>query len=159
MEVEHFAEIEAEFIDRVHSMVWCNAATVDRQQRPYSRILHPLWEGSTGWLLTHRDSHKSKHLEQNPYLSLAYIRGDIQRPVYADCKAAWVEDQSVKERVWELFKSAPPPLGFDPAPEFESPASPRCGVLRLSPWRIVLVTFPAESYDAGHLVWRDRAVG
>ncbi len=90
MEVEQFAEIEMEFIDRVHSMVWCNVATVDRQQRPYSRILHPLWESSTGWVLTHRDSHKSKQ--------------------------------------------------------------------KLSPWRITLVTYPAESYDAGHLVWRNDEV-
>ena len=158
MEVEQFAEIEKEFIDRVHSMVWCNVATVDRQQRPYSRILHPLWESSTGWVLTHRDSHKSKHLEHNPFVSLAYVRGDIQRPVYADCKASWVEDRAEKERIWALVESAAPPLGFDPAPDFESPASPRLGLLKLSPWRITLGTYPAESYDAGHLVWRNDEV-
>ena len=158
MDVESFSEIEKEFIDRVHSMVWCNVATVDRRQRPYSRILHPLWESSTGWVLTHRDSHKSKHLEHNPYVSLAYITGNVQRPVYVDCKAAWVEDQAVKERIWELFKGTPPPLGFDPAPEFESPENRRAGLLKLSPWRIVVVSYPAESYDAGHLVWRDSSV-
>ena len=46
MEVTNFAEIEAEFIERVHTMVWCSAATVDRQGRPRSRILHPIWEGA-----------------------------------------------------------------------------------------------------------------
>src|SRR4030095_13729196 len=73
MEIRHFSKIEEEFIGRVHTMVWCNVATVDSRQRPRSRILHPLWEGSTGWVGTHRNSFKSKHLEQNPYVSLAYI--------------------------------------------------------------------------------------
>ncbi|MEJ2133544.1 MAG: hypothetical protein P8Y95_18415 [Gammaproteobacteria bacterium] len=124
MEVDDFAEIEQEFIDRVHS-----------------------------------NSHKSKHLAHNPYVSLAYIRGDIQRPVYVDCKATWVDDLAIKERVWNLVKSEPPPLGLDPAPDFESPQNPRFGLLKLAPWRIVLVTFPAESYDAGHVVWRDPSIG
>ena len=158
MEVEKFAEIEKEFIDRVHTMVWCNVATVDRQQRPTSRILHPLWERATGWVLTHRDSHKSRHLEQNPFVSLAYITGDIQRPVYVDCKTEWVDEQVVKERIWNLAKSTQPPLGFDPTPDFGSSENEKFGVLRLAPWRIVLVTFPADSYEAGHRVWRDPSV-
>ena len=92
-------------------------------------------------------------------MSLAYVRGDIQRPLYVDCKATWVEESDERERVWNLALSEPPPVGFDPAPDFGSPASPNFGALKLSPWRIVLVTFPAESYDAGHHVWRDKAVG
>ena len=59
MRVENFAEIETEFIERVHSIVWCSVATIDSRQRPRSRILHPIWEGATGWIGTHRNSHKS----------------------------------------------------------------------------------------------------
>lgn len=159
VEVERFEEIEGEFTNRVRSMIWCNVATIDRRGRPYSRILHPLWERSTGWILTHRDSHKAKHLERSPFVSLSYIRGDVQRPLYVDCVAAWVQDAAERERIWNLALAEPPPLGFDPAPDFGSPANPKFGVLRLMPWRIVLVTFPAESYEAGHRVWRDEAVG
>jgi general stress protein 26 len=158
VEVERFADIEEEFTSRVRSMIWCSVATVDRRQRPYSRILHPLWEGKTGWILTHRGTHKAKHLERNPFVSLAYIRGDVQRPLYVDCRATWVEESDERKRIWNLAASEPPPLGFDPAPDFESQANPNFGVLKLSPWRIVLVTFPAASYDAGHQVWRDKTV-
>lgn len=122
MQIKNFSEIEAEFIQRVHSMVWCNVATVDSKQRPRSRILHPIWEGGvsggvTGWILTYRDSYKSKHLVANPYVSLAYI-ADISKPVYVDCTAAWIEDQQQKQHVWHLFKAAPAPLGYDPRSRF-----------------------------------------
>ncbi|MFN8452110.1 MAG: hypothetical protein U0521_26830 [Anaerolineae bacterium] len=56
MRVTDFSEIEGEFIRRVHTMVWCSVASVDSQGRPRSRILHPIWEGATGWIGTHPDS-------------------------------------------------------------------------------------------------------
>ena len=88
MEVTNFSEIEAEFIQRVHSIVWCTVATVDDRQRPRSRILHPMWEGATGWIATHRNSYKSKHLAHNPYISLTYFNpADVMKPVYVDCTA------------------------------------------------------------------------
>jgi general stress protein 26 len=155
MEVTHFSDIEEEFIQRVHSMVWCNVATVDRQQRPRSRILHPIWEGSTGWIVTHRNSHKSKHLAHNPHVSLAYIT-HIHEPVYVDCVAMWIDDADQKRRIWDLFKNTPPPLGFDPAPDFVSADHKNFGLLKLTPWRITLVNFPAESHYAGQRVWRRR---
>ena len=49
MEVSSFGEIETAFLERIQRMVWCNVATVDRRDRPRSRILHPLWEGNIGW--------------------------------------------------------------------------------------------------------------
>jgi hypothetical protein len=156
LKVTDFSDIEAEFIRRVHAMVWCNAATVNSQRRPRSRILHPIWEGSTGWIGTHRHSHKARHLAQNPYISLAYIT-DINKPVYVDCTAEWVDDLDQKQRIWNLFKATPPPLGYDPAPIFVSADHENFGVLKLTPWRIDLVSFPAESFEQGTLVWRRRA--
>ena len=153
MEVKQFSDIEAEFIKRVHGMIWCSAATIDSQQRPRSRILHPFWEGSTGWVVTHRHSFKAKHLEHNPHMSLAYIT-DIHKPVYVDCTAEWVDDLEAKKRVWGLFLNAPPPMGFDPAIDFIRPDHETFGVLKLTPWRIDLVSFPAENFDKGTLVWR-----
>jgi uncharacterized pyridoxamine 5'-phosphate oxidase family protein len=152
VEVRDFAEIEAEFIKRVHTMVWCSVATIDSQNRPRSRVLHPIWEGKTGWISTHRDSYKQKHLAKNPYVSLAYIT-EIHRPVYVDCKAEWVDDLEQKRHVWNLFKAAPPPLGYDPATEYKD-IELDFGVLKLTPWRIDLVSFPAENYEKGTQVWR-----
>jgi general stress protein 26 len=153
MRVNSFSEIEAEFINRVHTMVWCSVATVDSKGRPRSRVLHPIWEGSTGWITTHRSSHKAQHLANNPYVSLAYIT-NIHRPVYADCTAEWVDDLDEKRRIWDLFKRTPEPLGFDPGLEYVSPEDADFGLLKLTPWRIDLVSFPAPSYEEGTQVWR-----
>jgi general stress protein 26 len=138
-DVENFADIETEFSERVRRVVWCNVATVDAQGRPRSRIMHPIWEGTTGWIATHRTSFKDRHLTANPYVSLAYIE-DTAHPVYADCVAAWAVDPTDKERVWDLFASAPAPLGYDPTPFFVAPDHPNFGVLKLTPWRIAVVT-------------------
>lgn len=156
MEVTNFGDIEEEFIRRVHAMVWCNMATVDGKQRPRSRIVHPIWEGPRGWIGTHRTSYKQQHLLANPYVSLAYIT-DAMNPVYADCRAEWNEDLGEKERIWNLFLHAPPPLGFDPAPTFGSFDHPDFGLLKLTPWRIALVSFPAPSHELGQRIWHSQA--
>src|SRR6476646_10751477 len=117
MDVASFSDIEEEFMARVRRIVWCTVATVDGKGRPRSRILHPIWEGSTGWIGTHRYSHKSHHLDNNPYVSLAYIK-DVFKPVYVDCTAAWIDDLDMKQRIWDLFKNTPEPLGYDPAIDF-----------------------------------------
>ena len=147
MEVSSFGEIEATFLERIQRMVWCNAATVDRRNRPRSRILHPIWEGTTGWVTTRRNMHKAKHLAHNPYVSLAYI-SDVARPVYVDCKTEWIEDLDQKQHVWNLCLKTAPPLGFDPAPIYQRADHPDFAILKLLPWRIELVNPPAE-----HIVW------
>lgn len=81
-----FSDIEEEFLERIAKTVWCTMATVDRKGRPRSRIIHPIWEGSTGWILTGRNTLKTKHLEGTPYVSLTYWDPD-HKQVYADCKA------------------------------------------------------------------------
>jgi hypothetical protein len=133
-EITNFADIEEEFIRRVHTMVWCSMATVDGKQRPRSRIMHLL---------------------ANPYVSLAYI-GDAFNPVYADCRAEWVDNLREKQRIWDLFLYGPPPVGYDPEPTFGSFDHPDFGVLKLTPWRIALVSFPAPSHDLGQRIWRRR---
>jgi hypothetical protein len=35
---------------------------------------------------------------------------------------------------------------------------PHFGVLKVTPWRIDLVSFPAESFEKGTLVWHNRAM-
>lgn len=75
-----FAEIEQEFVTRVHAAVWCNCATIDTRGRPRSRIVHPVWEGATGWITTRRSSPKVKHIAVNTFVSLAYI-ADPFKPI------------------------------------------------------------------------------
>ena len=154
MEVDAFESIEAEFLERVREQVWCAMTTVDRKGRPYSRIIHPFWESSTGWILTHRRSHKAKHLSANPHVALAYVRGNVQKPLYVSCSASWNDDLKQRRRVWNLVRNTPEPVGFDPANDFGTPENEEFGLLHLDPWRIVLVDFPAPSQDAGLRIWR-----
>lgn len=141
IEVTSFAEIETEFIRRVHTWVWCNLATLDSHNRPRSRIVHPIWEGATGWIGTRRHSPKAKHLAHSPYVSLAYI-ADLAKPVYINCIAEWADDLADKQHVWDMFLAAPPPLGYDPAPIFQSVDNPNFGLLKLTPWRVELADMP-----------------
>lgn len=145
MRTREFAEIAPEFMARVGKMVWCNAATVDRQGRPRSRILHPLWEGDIAWVTTDDTSFKRQHLLRTPYVSLAYV-GDVVKPAYADCHAEWITDRETKQHVWNLCSSLPEPMGFDPAPIYGSVDAGEgrlpFGVIKLTPYRITLTQWP-----------------
>lgn len=145
-----FRDIEKAFRERVDRMVWCAMATVDTRGRPSSRLLHPNWEGQTGWILTYRNSIKRLHLAGNPYVSLAYV-SDVTNPVYVEAFAGWEEDPEIRRRVWDLFRSNPEPIGYDPRPLFISPDHENCGVLRIEPWKITLATMGGDPW---HVVWR-----
>jgi hypothetical protein len=149
MQTHDFEEIRSESLGRVNRMVYSSVATIDTNGRPRSRILHPIWDGSTGWISTNPNSLKAKHLARNPFLSVAYIH-DPEKPVYADCRAEWVDDRATKQHVWDLYLGADPPLGFDPSPIYGSidqpnPGGPIFGVLKLMPFRILLYQFPIPS--------------
>jgi len=137
MRVASFEEIAAEFARRVERMVWCTMATADAGRRIRSRIVHPLWDGHVGWLLTDRHSPKGKDLDGNPWTSLTYI-DSAQEQVHVECRAEWVESQVEKDRVWAWFASVPPPLGYDPGLFFKSAADTTFGVAKLLPWRVEL---------------------
>jgi general stress protein 26 len=132
-----FAEIEAEFMQRVSSMVYCSAATVDARQRPRSRVIHPIWEGTTGWFTSEPATAKIKQVAANPFISLAYIANPML-PVYIECRAVLQNDPDTRQRVWDLYKSIPEPFGSDLAGVWGHVESPAYAVLRLDPWRIEL---------------------
>jgi hypothetical protein len=81
--------------------------------------------------------------------------GGRRRPAGADCKADWADEE--RERVWQLYVEADPPLGYDPAtmpPWRDGPLGGAFAVLRLDPWRITVLT--AEAAAAGRFydgVW------
>ena len=156
MDVTSFADIQDEFLARISRIVWCSVATVDRRGRPRQRILHPVWEGATGWIATGRHSLKEKHLERNPNVSLSYWDQQHQQ-VYADCTAAWIDDTAEKLRIWELYKNTPPPLGYDPAIIWrDGPSDPSYGVLKLTPWRIELYALADLIAAREPQVWHRR---
>jgi hypothetical protein len=129
------------FVEMAHRIVWCTAATVDAQGRPRSRVLHPLWEWDgarlTGWIMTGPTPTKRAHIAAHPFVSCNYW-APTQDTCVAECEAAWANDEASRVRIWNLFKNAPPPVGYDPTivPAWTSPSVPAFGVLRLSPWRL-----------------------
>ena len=134
-------QIAQPFIDMAHSIAWASAATVDTRGRPRSRVLHPIWEwdGSSlvGWIATNPNSLKRKHLDATPYISLNYWAAN-QDTCTAECATSWALDDDNCRRIWDLFKHAPAPVGYDPAiiPGWNSPTDEGFGVLRLDPWRL-----------------------
>lgn len=136
--VAAFETIAAEFRRRTERTVWCTMATSDAARRVRSRIVHPLWDGRTGWLLTDRHSAKARDVDHNPWASLTYI-DNAQEQVHVDCQTAWEDRLTEKRRLWDWFKSIPPPLGYDPGLFFTKGVEDGSfGCLRLEPWRIEL---------------------
>jgi len=150
MEVSRFEDLQAEFMARVSQVVYCTLATIDRKDRPRSRVMHPIWDGPIGWVISWPASHKVRHLEHNPAVSLAYIP-DKAKPVYVDAIAEWIDIVEEKRRIWDLHKTTPPPLGFDPQPHYGTIDHPYYGLLRLTPWRIELGNLYGEP-----IIWRQH---
>lgn len=129
------------FVEMAHRIVWCNVATVDSHGRPRSRILHPLWQWDgdtlTGWIGTSPTPVKQAHLAAHPYASCNYWEPTHDTCV-AECRAELILDDATRTQVWEWFKQAPEPVGYDPAivPTWGSPTSDSFAVIKLEPWRL-----------------------
>src|SRR5262245_19349092 len=148
MDVARFEDLQPEFLARVSRVVYCTMATVDRQNRPRLRLMHPIWEGPIGWVISWPQSHKAKHLAHNPAVSLAYMP-QKEQPVYVDGYAEWSDSVEEKQRIWDLHAMTPAPLGFDPQPHYGIIDHPYYGVLRITPWRIELGNLYGEP-----VIWR-----
>jgi general stress protein 26 len=133
-----FEDLAAEFRRRTESRIWCTMATSDAQRRIRSRIVHPLWDGRVGWLLTDRHSAKGREVDGNPWASFTYIDA-TEAQVHIDCRVSWETQPAEKHRLWDWFKATPAPLGYDPGLFFPKGLDdPSFGCLRLEPWRIEL---------------------
>ena len=148
MEVTDFRDMQAEFMNRTQHAVYCNVATVDLKNRPRSRVMHVVWDGPIGWVITWPESHKPRHLDNNPYVSFTYMSNPY-KPVYIDYRSHWQQEISEKQRIWELHKTLPPPLRFDPTPHYGTIDHKYYGLLWFTPWRIELAELERES-----LIWR-----
>ena len=56
----------------------------------------------------------------------------------AECRATWAFDSETRRSVWNSFKEAAAPVGYDPAmiPGWDSSDSDSFAALRLDPWRL-----------------------
>ena len=155
-------KIAPAFVEMAHRIVWCSAATVDRRGRPRSRILHPLWhwdgQALTGVIATSPTPTKRAHLEQSPHVSLCYW-APSQDTCLAECRASLVLDDAIRMQVWNAFKQAPGPVGYDPAiipPWKGGPTSPAFAVLKVEPWRLRVMPGSVMLGGGGEtLVWRE----
>jgi hypothetical protein len=153
-------DIAPKFVELAHRIVWCSAASVDTRGRPFTRILHPIWQWDgmrlTGWIATAPTALKRAHLAKSPNLSLSYWT-PTHDTAQAECRAEWFLDLPTRERVWNLLKNAPAPVGCDPAmiPGWTSPAVDAFAALRLEPWRIRMLPGSALATGQGGLRWRE----
>jgi hypothetical protein len=140
--VSDLATTATAFVEMAHRIVWATVATVDAQNRPRSRILHPLWQWDgtslVGWIATGPTPTKRAHLLRSPYVSVTYWTGNHDTCT-AECHVQWQFDDETRRWVWELFRTAPAPVGYDPAvvPAWsDGPTSTAFAALRLEPWRL-----------------------
>ena len=149
--------VQNAFVDVAHRIVWCTVATVDRRNRPRSRVLHPYWDlrddELTGWITTRPTPLKVAHLDHSPYASCSYWDPTHDVAV-AECHAEWVDDPVVKAHAWDLFRTADEPLGHDPYAIWpDGPDDPDAGVLRLTPWRLRVAGMEVLMGRAPALTW------
>ncbi len=130
------------FVEMAHQIVWATVATVDRHNRPRSRILHPLWDfdgtALSGVIATGPTPIKRADLAASAHVSCNYWTPS-QDVCTAECRATWAFDDDTCEAVWEALKTAPEPVGYDPAiiePWAGGPTSEAFAVLKLEPYRV-----------------------
>ena len=149
------------FVDMAHRIVWASVGTVDTLGRPRSRVLHPLWEWDGGqlhgWIATIPTPLKRAHVRANPYVSVNYWTAS-QDTCTAECDVEWAFDDDTRIEIWDRFKTAPAPVGYDPAiiPQWSGgPTSEDFAVLRLRPWLLRVMPGTVMTAGAGELLsWR-----
>ncbi|KQY08088.1 pyridoxamine 5-phosphate oxidase [Mycobacterium sp. Root135] len=153
-------QVAPAFRDMAHQIVWASVATVDRDGRPRSRILHPYWEWDgtdlTGWIATVPTPVKRAHIEAHPEVSVSYW-APSHDTCSAECAVQWHLDDDTCRTVWDTFASAPAPVGYDPfiIPMWsDGPMSDQFAVLRLTPRRLRVMAGTVMTAGVGQpLVW------
>jgi hypothetical protein len=156
MNSTEYADVAERFVAVAHRIVWCTVATVDRRNRPRSRVMHPVWElaesGHLHALASARPTPlKRAHLAHSPFMSCSYW-DPAQDVAVAECRAEWVAD---RRAAWERVQSLAPPVGFDPVMIWpDGPDSPDCAFLHLKPWRLTVRTAAELMAGEPGLTWR-----
>lgn len=131
-------QIAPRFVAMAHGIGMAVAATTGAGGDPHTRVMQPVWEWDgealTGWASTSIPSPKFDDLAARPRLSLTYWHPEQDTCTFEGTVEV-VTDPAGRAAAWERFLATPEPAGFDPAihPDWDSPASPTFGVLRLTP--------------------------
>jgi hypothetical protein len=149
--------VTEQFVAIAGRVVWCTMTTVDRRNRPRSRIVHPVWEIRDGVLHglvgTRPTPLKRAHLAHAPHVSCTYW-DPAHDVAVAECAARWL-DEAERQDAWERIARAPEPVGYDPAAIWpEGPASPEFAVIALEPWRVSAASAAALARGERAAVWR-----
>ncbi|AFT97976.1 pyridoxamine 5'-phosphate oxidase family protein [Nocardia brasiliensis] len=141
--VTSFADLEAEFDDFVGRIGYATMVTVDRRNRPRTRVLIPIWENvdgvPVGWLATYKTPIKAAHIAANPHVNFSYWAPG-NNSVAVDATAEWIDAPETRQRVWQLYRqTSPPGAGYDLGRFWRSPQDPKLQILRLDPWRIQVI--------------------
>ncbi len=159
--VEHLASpVLTDAVTVAHEVVWAVLTTVDSRGRPRSRVVHPAWELADdrpiGWVTSRPSPVKVAHLDGNPHVACTYA-GAAHDVAYFDCVAAWV-DAPERAHAWELFRTLPAPVGYDPATIWpDGPDSPGSAVLRLDPHRVQVGRAAELARGEGPRLWSARS--
>jgi hypothetical protein len=153
-------QIAPAFRDMAHSIVWASVATVDRDGRPRSRILHPIWEWDgtdlVGWVATVPTPVKRAHLDAHPEVSVSYWT-TTHDTCSAECEAQFYVDDDTRKMVWDKFANGPAPVGYDPfiIPMWsDGPTSDAFAALRLTPYRLRVMAGTVMTAGEGEpLTW------
>lgn len=135
------SETAPAFVKMANQIVWASVATVGRNGRPRSRILHPIWQWDgqqlVGWIATSPTAVKRAHLENSPYVSINYWVPTHDTCV-AECRTSWILDDEGRKIVWDTFLNGPEPVGYDPTliPAWTSPTVDAFAGIKLEPWRL-----------------------
>ncbi|MEV6320448.1 pyridoxamine 5'-phosphate oxidase family protein [Nocardia sp. NPDC051787] len=156
--VSSFAEIEDEFGDYIGRIVYATMVTVDKRNRPRTRILIPIWETvdgrPIGWLATYRTPVKEAHIANNPHVSFSYWAQGSNNSVAVDATADGVDTVGIRQRVWKLYRrTSPRGAGYDLGQFWSSPEDPELRILRLDPWRIQVI----RGRDLRSRIWQASA--
>jgi hypothetical protein len=155
------SSVAEQFVAIAHRVVWCTMATVDRRNRPRSRIVHPVWEigdgAMRGFVGTRPTVLKRAHLAHAPYVSCTYW-DPAHDVAVAECAARWL-DEAEREDAWGRIARAPAPAGYDPATIWpDGPQSADFAVLALDPWRVSAATAAALARGERAAVWRAEPI-
>ena len=99
-------------------------ATADADGSPHVAIVSPAIVGEAIWIGMFRTSRTARNLAGNARAALVWSSGS---EAYVRADAAFVDDQAIKQQLWEGA------WAYDPAGFFERPDHPNYALVRLTP--------------------------
>lgn len=158
MRTADYDELATVVQELTEAIVWCSLTTVGADDRPRTRVVHPVWDWRArplyGWVTSRPTPLKRTHLASNPWVTCAYFSPTVHDFVIFDCEATWAPAAEL-ERRWHDTAAIPPPMGFDPATIWpDGPSADDFAVIDLRPFRITTQTGAALGRGEKAVQWR-----